>query len=77
MNKTEFYATIDEILEEAPGTIKGDERLKDLAAWDSLAVVSFIAMMHASLQYTIPAAKVKECRTISDLLALVADKLAD
>lgn len=75
MTKTEFYATIDEILEAAPGTIKGDERLKDLEAWDSLAVVSFIALMHASLQHTVAASKVKESRTVQDLLALVADKL--
>ena len=75
MTRKEFYESIDEILEEPAGTIRGEERLKDLAAWDSLAVVSFIATMHASLGYTVPAAKVKACKSIPELLELVADKL--
>jgi acyl carrier protein len=77
VTKTEFYETIDEILEVSPGTIKGDEHLKDLESWDSLAVVSFIAMMHAALHNTIPAAKVKASRSVQDLFALVSDKITD
>lgn len=77
MTRKEFYETIDEILEEPAGTIQGEERLKDIAAWDSLAVVSFIAMMHAALGYTVPAAKVKACKSMPELLALVADKITD
>jgi len=77
MTKTEFYAILDEIVEEDPGTIQGDESLDDLQGWDSLSVVAFIAAVDKHLNATVPAKELVEAKTIGDLLALVADKIDD
>jgi acyl carrier protein len=45
MTKEQFYALLDELLEQDPGTIKGEELLISLQRWDSLAVIGFIAML--------------------------------
>ncbi len=72
MTKSEFYATIDDILELPLGTIKGDELLASLPTWDSLAVVSYIATCNGLFGIVIPGDNVKKTRSIPDLLALVA-----
>lgn len=75
MTRNEFYAAIDEILEFSPGTLKGTEDLKSLSSWDSLAVMSFIAMLDGSLGATVPASRIASCATVGDLADLVSDKL--
>lgn len=75
MTRSEFLQSIDEILELEPGTLKGDENLRDLEAWDSLAVASFIASVNAFFGVTPEAKKIKEAVTVSDLLVLVAAHL--
>ena len=77
MTKTEFYATIDDILEVPLGTIKGDELLAALPTWDSLAVVSYIATCNGLFGVVIPGDNVKKTRSIQDLLALVAKHIED
>lgn len=75
MTKQEFFAQLDEILENPAGTIKGDEKLADLERWDSLAAILFIAMVDQHLGITVDASKVAECKTVSDLAALGGDKV--
>jgi acyl carrier protein len=75
MTRHEFYASIDEILELAPGSLKGTESLKSLASWDSLAVMSFVAMLDGRLGVTVPASRIASCTTVGDLAELVSDKL--
>ena len=45
MDRKEFLLALDEMLELDPGTLTGDETLESLEAWDSLAVISFIALV--------------------------------
>ena len=54
MTRNNFYNLIDEIIEADPGTIKGGEQLSDLPAWDSLAVIGFIAEMAKHLGLILP-----------------------
>lgn len=75
MTKAEFLNMIDDILELSPGTLKGDESLKSLENWDSLAVVSFIASVHALLGVTLEPKKLKACTSVPELMALVGDKI--
>lgn len=75
MTKTQFYALLDELLENEPGTLKGDERLAALPRWDSLAVIGFIALLDQHFGVSVPAVKIMDCKTTSDLAALVGDKL--
>lgn len=75
MTKQEFYLALDEILENTPGTIKGDEKLEEIERWDSLAAIMFIAMTDEKLSVSMDASKVGDCKTVADLEALVAAKL--
>lgn len=77
MTRTEFYGLLDEITEAAPGTVKGTETLRALEGWDSLALVSFIAVVDERFGVTLPAAKLQKCTTVEDLVALLPTPLTD
>lgn len=70
MNAKEFLLALDETLELDAGTLKGDETLESLDNWDSLAVISFIAMVDEKLNLVVSGAKLAEARTVADLLAV-------
>jgi acyl carrier protein len=71
MKQSEFLALIDDILEEPAGTVRADQLLEELPSWDSLAMVSFIAVVNGQFELTLEAEKLKNARSVDDLLALV------
>lgn len=75
MTHKEFYTEIDNLLELDPGTIKGNEPLADLEGWDSLAVLSFMAMADTSLGVLVSAKELANCRTVPDLVNLFPGKI--
>ena len=75
MTKKQFFLLLDELLENEPGTFKGDEVLADQPKWDSLAVIGFIALLDQHFTVSVSGVKILECKTVSDLAGLVADKL--
>lgn len=75
MTKPEFFRLLDELLEQDPGTLKGDEALDALPKWDSLALMGFIALLDQHFGLILPASRISECKTVGDLAALVGDKL--
>ena len=75
MDMKEFCQRIESVLEMDAGTIKPDTRLDSLDAWDSVAVISFIAMADQDYQVTVPPKSISECQTVSDLAgAITASK---
>lgn len=76
MNKRDFLLCLDEMLELAPGSLAGDEKLEALESWDSLAVISFIALVDERFGIVVEGRRLAQARTIDDLLALVDSKLA-
>ncbi|AUB83526.1 acyl carrier protein [Candidatus Thiodictyon syntrophicum] len=74
MNRQEFLTAMEEMLELDAGQLKGDESLADLP-WDSLAVVSFIALADEHLDVAVSPQRLAQAKTIGEVLALVADKL--
>lgn len=74
MTKIEFLQQLDELLEKDPGTLQGPEVLEDVG-WDSLGVISFIALVDEQFEYTVPPKELMKCKTVDDLLALVGDRL--
>lgn len=70
MNAREFLLALDETLELDAGTLKGDETLESLDNWDSLAVISFIAMVDEKLNLVVSGAKLAAAKTVADLLAV-------
>jgi len=72
MNPTDFYFKLDEMLELDPGTLKGGEALESLEGWDSVAVISLIALADSDYGVTLPPKEIAGCKTVNDLLDLVS-----
>jgi len=70
MNAKEFLLALDEMLELDAGTLTGGETLESLDDWDSLAVISFIAMVDEKLDLVVEGAKLAEAKTVADLLTV-------
>jgi acyl carrier protein len=75
MRKEEFFNVLEEILEEPPGTIVGDEELSRFSGWDSLGMVAFIGVADNKLGVSVAPTGLVNAESVSDLLALVAAKL--
>lgn len=73
MDRDTFYHELDEMLEVASGTVKGSDALGELESWDSLAVISFIAMVDSQYGVSLPAKAITACRTAADLAKLVEE----
>lgn len=74
MDKKTLFAELEEFMELESGSLTGEELLDDLP-WDSLSVVSFIAMVDERLDLSVKPASIADAKSINDLVALVADKL--
>ncbi|MCM3878433.1 MAG: acyl carrier protein [Thermoanaerobaculia bacterium] len=77
MKKSEFLALIDDILEEPAGTVRSDQILEEFPAWDSLAMVSFIAVVNGQFGQTLQAEKLTNAKSVEDLLALVGKHIEE
>ena len=77
MTKAEFLRTIEFDIGAAEGTVKGSDVLQDLDHWDSLAVMSTLAMFDKQFGVKVPAEKIYQCRTVDDLAALAGDQVID
>ena len=73
LNTADFYRKLEEVLDLAPGTLKGGEALSGLDAWDSMAVLGFIAVADENYGVTIPPKRISECRTVDDLAGLIRE----
>ena len=75
MDRQKLLSDLDEILELKSGTLTGAEALDDLATWDSLAVMNFIALASDQFELTLSPRQVVPSRTINDLMQLVGMKI--
>jgi acyl carrier protein len=76
MDKTIFLQKLDEVMSMPKGTIKGDETLQSLVGWDSVALLSFIALLDDELKVRVTGNQVIQCKTVGELVALAGDKIA-
>lgn len=67
----EFYEGLAEILEVEADAITPETTL-DEGVWDSLAVVSTIALIDDVYDITVHPEKLGDCKTVGDIEALVA-----
>lgn len=65
-----ILSLIEEAMEADEGTVSLDDTLADLA-WDSIAVVTFMALADERLDKTLSAEKLNECVKVSDVVALI------
>lgn len=76
MDRKDFLLALDEMLELDAGTLTGDEELESLDGWDSLAVISFIALVDETLGIVVEGEKLAKARTVADLLAVAGVTVA-
>ena len=76
MNRKDFLLALDEMLELDPGTLQGPETLADIDSWDSLAVISFIALADEKFNIVVAGEALAAAKTVDDLLKLVAEHVA-
>jgi hypothetical protein len=70
MNSTEFYAEFAKIVNEAGRVFDGTERLEDILAWDSVAVMEFIAFCDERFGRTLKGKRITACQVTGELWEL-------
>lgn len=76
MTRAEFLAALEEMLEADAGSLSPDTALDSLDSWDSLAVISFIALVDEHFDHVVAGEDLAKAKTIGDLLALTGADLA-
>lgn len=71
MTRAEFHAAIAEMLDCQPSEVRGDSALRELPNWDSLAVLSFVALADSRFGAVVSGDDLVRCRTVDDLAALL------
>jgi acyl carrier protein len=70
MTREQFLNSMDEVVELPRGTLKGAENLTELEHWNSLAVISFVALADSNNRVSLSPRQIIACRTVSDLLRI-------
>ena len=76
MTRFELLRELEQISDSPSGSLADATKLKALKQWDSLAVVSFIAIADEKLGLTLDAGAVAKAVTVSDLVQLVDNHLS-
>ena len=72
MNEQDFYGQLADILD--ADEVKPIDNLRDFEAWDSLAVLSIVAMADSKFGFTLTFPEVKTLVTADDLWKYFAAK---
>jgi acyl carrier protein len=75
MTRAEFHAAIAEMLECEASEVQGESVLKDLPNWDSLAVLSFVALADSKLGASVKGSALVKCQTVNDLATLLGEHI--
>lgn len=70
MTRDQFLLEMDEILGLPTGTLRGHEKLEELASWDSIALINLIVLVETQNNASITPDQVVTCSTVADLLRL-------
>lgn len=65
----QVVALIEEAMEADEGSLKVDQPLD----WDSIALVTFMALVDERLEKTISASRLNKCETVRDVITLVSE----
>ncbi len=71
MMTEEFVSNFANAVEVEPGTINESTVFKEIETWDSLCVLSVIAMIDEAYQVTLGGDDIESCKTILDIITLV------
>lgn len=71
MKEKEKLALLEEIMELEEGTLSLDFVLSEYEEWDSLAAISFMAIIDERLKKTVTGDEIKAFRTVADAIAVM------
>lgn len=71
MTDAQKIKMLEEMMELEVGTLKPETNLNDIEEWDSIALISFIALMDDEFDKVVKGSVVKEQKTVADLMALM------
>jgi len=74
MTRDAFLESLAEFLSLTPAELSDDLELA-AGSWDSLAILSVIGLIEEEWSVEVSADRLGECRTVGDLVALVAERL--
>jgi acyl carrier protein len=80
MNHSDFLRDLEEVLHLASNSLNGGEVLRELPAWDSLAIVEFMAFADQRYSIAMDPKQITSCSTVDDLFSAVratADEVRD
>ena len=77
MTKGEFLQALEGQLEVPENSLNENQRLADVAAWDSMAAVLFIALADEKAGVTVSGDQIAKSKTVKQLLDLLGDRLSD
>ena len=66
-----FIQSLEAMLEVEPGTLQPATPLKQIAGWDSMAAVGFLALADGEYGKAVAPSAIQQCATVADLGALV------
>jgi acyl carrier protein len=70
MRRDDFLVALSELLE-TDSPLTGSEELSGFGSWDSVAVISFMAMVDDKWGVTLAPKNINACKTVDDLAALL------
>jgi acyl carrier protein len=73
MNRSTFYSQLEELLELPKESVRGDQSLSQMPEWDSLAVISFIALVDSKYGVILQGKRIEACKTVDDLAVSVEE----
>lgn len=71
MTNEEKLRIIEDSMELAEGTVKEDDLLEKYSEWDSLAALTFVALVQKKLKKAISEKDLRATRTIRDVMNLM------
>lgn len=75
MSIEQFIKDFENAVEDVePGTLNAETVFKSLEQWDSLSVLTVIAMVDADYDVRIKAKELKQVETLSELFSVVSNK---
>lgn len=71
MTEKEKIAMLEDMMELDEGTLMPQTELTDLVEWDSIAFISFIALVDDEFGKIVKGSQIKEFKTVADALAVM------
>ncbi len=72
MDATTFLSQLEGLYELDAGSLNTSMGIEDIPGWSSLSFLGLILMVDEEYQIALPPSRVQGCRTIEDLLRLIA-----